>query len=148
MDAKTNTMKCAKNMLIQFGLDKQGWKVELDRAKQRCGCCYFYEKKITLSKHYIAAETVSNEDIKNTILHEIAHAIAGPDAGHGPRWKLLARAIGCSAERCNTAWRGAPKKFRLFCDCGAVRVERHRVHKSFRYKTCTHCKSLHVRKNV
>jgi predicted SprT family Zn-dependent metalloprotease len=31
---------------------------------------------------------------KNTVLHEIAHAIAGPEAGHGSQWKRIAHQIG------------------------------------------------------
>ena len=37
-------------------------------------------------------------DLVDTILHEIAH-ILEPDAGHGLAWKLIARKIGCTAER-------------------------------------------------
>ena len=32
----------------------------------------------------------------DTILHEIAHAIAGANAGHGPVWKAVAKRIGAA----------------------------------------------------
>ena len=35
----------------------------------------------------------SKEQIRDTVLHEIAHAIAGREAGHGPLWKVTARRI-------------------------------------------------------
>ncbi len=37
-----------------------------------------------------------NEQVRDTVLHEIAHAIAGPEAGHGPLWKATARRIGAT----------------------------------------------------
>ena len=38
----------------------------------------------------------SEEQIRDTVLHEIAHAIAGHGAGHGPLWKATARRIGAT----------------------------------------------------
>ena len=38
----------------------------------------------------------SKEQIRDTVLHEIAHAIAGREAGHGPLWKVTARRIGAT----------------------------------------------------
>jgi hypothetical protein len=34
------------------------------------------------------------EEIRDTLLHEIAHAIAGHKAGHGAEWKAVCRRIG------------------------------------------------------
>lgn len=45
-------------------------------------------KKITISKHL-----VKNEDIEETILHELCHAYC-EDSGHGPQWKRLANVVG------------------------------------------------------
>jgi hypothetical protein len=41
--------------------------------------------------------------VRETILHEIAHALAGPRAGHGPRWRAIAHRIGSTGERCVSA---------------------------------------------
>ena len=38
-------------------------------------------------------------EIQNTILHEIAHALA-PGHGHGRLWQMFSVAIGSSPERC------------------------------------------------
>lgn len=38
-----------------------------------------------------------------TVMHEIAHALAGSAAGHGPVWKRQMRALGQSPERCRTS---------------------------------------------
>merc|ERR1711964_110891 len=39
--------------------------------------------------------------IKNTLLHEIAHAIAGQEHHHDKVWKKIALSIGCNGERCS-----------------------------------------------
>ena len=44
----------------------------------------------------------AQEDIQDTILHEIAHAIVGPKHGHDKVWKVMASKLGCSAKRCHT----------------------------------------------
>ena len=40
------------------------------------------------------------KDVVDTILHEIAHALVGLKAGHGPIWQRKAREIGCNGLRC------------------------------------------------
>lgn len=42
-------------------------------------------------------------EVRETILHEIAHALAGPRAGHGARWREIAHRIGSTGERCVSA---------------------------------------------
>jgi predicted SprT family Zn-dependent metalloprotease len=38
--------------------------------------------------------------VLDTILHEIAHALAGHKAGHGPAWKAKCAQIGAKPKRC------------------------------------------------
>ena len=89
--------------LARSEMDKYGlcdWKLELDHAKVRAGACHFTEKKISFSRYFI---NHANElDINDTILHEIAHALVGPNHGHDSVWKTMAKKIGCSAKRCHT----------------------------------------------
>jgi predicted SprT family Zn-dependent metalloprotease len=75
-----------------------GWTFAFDNAKRRCGCCNHTRRKITLSRHYVRANT--RADVRDTILHEVAHALAGGRAGHGPYWKQWARAVGARPQRC------------------------------------------------
>ncbi len=37
--------------------------------------------------------------MRNTILHEIAHALTGHKAGHNAEWRNMAIAIGCDGQR-------------------------------------------------
>ena len=40
--------------------------------------------------------------MRDTLAHEVAHVIAGIDAGHGPEWRRWARVLGHTGERCAT----------------------------------------------
>ncbi|WP_459984774.1 SprT-like domain-containing protein [Nocardioides sp. AN3] len=86
----------ARQLMDQHGLS--GWRLELDRAKRRAGICRHRDKVIGLSAPITKLHPET--EVRDTILHEIAHALAGPRAGHGPTWVATARRIGCSAERC------------------------------------------------
>lgn len=83
-------------LLAEHGLTQ--WRLEFDRAKRRAGICRYDRRTIGLSGPLTRIH--SETEVRDTLLHEIAHALAGPRAGHGPRWQAIARRIGCSGERC------------------------------------------------
>ena len=87
----------ADRLLNEHELFEKGWRFNFDRAKRRAGSCRFSKKEITLAKAYAEQEELN--EIKNTILHEIAHALVGPKHGHNEIWKQKALEIGCDAER-------------------------------------------------
>lgn len=132
----------AEDMLKEHGLWEKGWRFKVDRAKSRCGCCTWAPRLISMSKFYIQADGVTSRDIRNTMLHEIAHALAGPEAGHGPVWKQVAQAIGCDGERINAAWTGAPRRYKITCACGRINQTRHRLHSFYKNHTCRICEKL------
>ena len=78
--------------LIALHLNPNEWSFGFDNAKKRAGLCNFANKRITVSR-YLAA-TAEDDDIHQVLLHEVAHAMAGPKAGHGARWKSTATSIG------------------------------------------------------
>ncbi|MEP9381824.1 SprT-like domain-containing protein [Nocardioides cheoyonin] len=86
----------AHELLERHGL--VGWTIELDQAKRRAGVCRHGRKVIGLSAPITRLHPEA--EVRDTILHEIAHALVGPEAGHGPVWAETARRIGCSGERC------------------------------------------------
>jgi hypothetical protein len=55
--------------------------------------------EIALSLPFFADEA---NNLRNTVTHEAAHAVAGHAAGHGPTWKAIHRAMGGTAKRCHT----------------------------------------------
>lgn len=78
-----------------FKLD--GWKFSWNNAKTICGLCKYKTKEIQLSKNLILLN--DNEDeIKNIILHEIAHALVPKGNGHNFVWRIKCHEIGCKAE--------------------------------------------------
>lgn len=89
----------AEHLLDYHGL--VGWTVEFDGAKRRAGVCKFRERVIGLSAPLTALH--DEAEVRDTILHEIAHALAGPDHGHDAVWRAIAVRIGSSGERCLSA---------------------------------------------
>ena len=128
----------ADRLLNEYKLFEKGWSFRFDRAKRRAGCCRHSKKEITLAKAY--AEQEELKEIKNTILHEIAHALVGPKHGHNEIWKQKALEIGCDAERCHNAVFSKPK-YKLTCSNGCFEVNRYRVNHYFlKSRICSKCK--------
>ena len=80
----------AQNMcdveLRRFGLWEQNWRTNFTKNTEYIAACYHDSKRIVISIPALNAR--SEAELKKTILHEIAHAIVGYDAAHGPEWKL------------------------------------------------------------
>lgn len=86
-----HAVRFAAEALMASHLDAS-WTFAFDNAKRRAGACDYTRKRITLSR-YLSAR-YDDETNRQTILHEIAHALAGSDAGHGAHWKRIARDLG------------------------------------------------------
>ena len=129
----------ADKLLDEHGLIEKGWRFSFDRAKRRAGSCKFSKKEITLAKAY--AEQQEGIEIKNTILHEIAHALVGSQHGHSQIWRKKAKEIGCDASRCHHIVFSKPK-YVLTCYNRCFEVSRYRVNQSFmQSKICSKCNS-------
>jgi hypothetical protein len=61
--------------LIALHLDPS-WSFEFDNAKKRAGLCNFTARRITVSR-YLAAR-YEDDEVHQILLHEVAHALAGP----------------------------------------------------------------------
>ena len=79
-----------------------GWTFGMDRAKLRLGQCNQTKKQITISYHFLRGPTCDEKKIRNTILHELAHAIVGAKEGHNEVWRTMAIKIGCDGARCGS----------------------------------------------
>ena len=71
-----------------------------DRHGPRAGICRYTTRTIALSVSYVLQAHWN--DIRDTLLHEVAHAIVGPGHAHDAVWQTAARRIGCTAKRCST----------------------------------------------
>ena len=75
-----------------------GWRFHFETTANRAGVCRHAAKTIAMAVSY--ALRAGWPDIRDTLLHEIAHAIVRPTHHHDRVWKEKAREIGCSTEPC------------------------------------------------
>jgi len=129
----TRALSTGRRLLREHGL--HDWTIVPDRAKTRAGVCRFTKRQIGLSAPLTALH--SEDEVLDTILHEIAHALVGPQHGHDAVWRAKARQIGCSGERCVS-----PDSARVPGDwvgrCPAGH-EKHRHRAPTRLMTCGEC---------
>lgn len=88
--------RLGRELMDRHGLPQ--WRLVLDQARRRAGICRYDRRVIGLSAPLM--RLYDEAEVRETVLHEIAHALVGPQAGHGPHWRLVARRIGSSGERC------------------------------------------------
>ncbi|MES1169640.1 MAG: SprT-like domain-containing protein, partial [Leifsonia sp.] len=95
--ADLNRVRTWANALIVLHLDSAVWSFGFDNAKTRAGLCNYTNKHISVSR-YLAGR-YEDDEIHQVLLHEVAHAIAGSRAGHGPKWKSVAADLGYEGKR-------------------------------------------------
>lgn len=121
--------------LIRLHLDHNRWSFDFDHAKTRFGQCDHRTRRISVSRYL--AQSASDDDVHQVLLHEVAHAIAGARAGHGPQWRQIAADLGYDGGRTHSApaateharWRGV-------CPAGHEII---RFRKPQRQTSCAHC---------
>ena len=94
----TEVVWIALDLMRDHGLLAAGWTFEVSRNNRCYGKCYWDRKLIRISGPLSAIN--SPEETRNTILHEIAHALAPRGAGHGPLWKRVCVNVGCEPIAC------------------------------------------------
>ena len=107
-------VEMAESLIKKHGLES--WSFQFDNARNRAGCCNYTIRVISLSRLYCLK--AGQDQVRDTILHEIAHALAGHGHNHDAKWKSIARSIGCTADRCHSV-DFAPAKYIVSClRCG------------------------------
>lgn len=87
---RSNIERRTLALLRKHGLTD--WVVTFDQSTSRAGQCNHSWKRITFGIPFM--QTAGEEQVKNTILHEVAHAVVGPKQGHGSVWKAFFISIG------------------------------------------------------
>ncbi len=129
----SDAYRMGTELLRQHGLD--GWSLAFDNAKRRAGVCRHGSRVIGLSAPL--ARLHAADEVRETLLHEIAHALAGPEHGHDAVWVARARSIGSTGQRCLPAEAPTPAAPWLgVCPAGHT-VERHR--RPERVASCLDC---------
>jgi hypothetical protein len=94
-----------------------GWRIGLDTSsasKRFLGYCDYNTKMIMMSFYFLRGPTCSESKMRNTILHEIAHALVGPFQSHNFIWKNKAKKIGCTGEKAGVMDHPSAK-YIIFC---------------------------------
>lgn len=108
------------------------WKFEWNKRKSALGVCNYAKKKIFLSEYFIGR--VPTDELKDTILHEIAHAltyIRHGQRGHGPVWKRVCVEIGAKPVRCHEGEiKNETFRYKIKCPSCGKESGRHRFNKS------------------
>jgi predicted SprT family Zn-dependent metalloprotease len=126
--------KLALELMARHGLI--GWSFDLNRQKRTLGLCRYGTKTIELSIYLV--DRNDPEVVRETILHEIAHALVGPGHGHDRVWKAKAIEIGARPERCGQADMPAGR-WRADCPgCGQT-FSRYRKPRQMRGWSCLAC---------
>ena len=99
----------------------EGWQFCWDMAQRRGGACNYRNRTIQVSLGF--AMSASDAEVDDTILHEIAHALAGPGHGHNAVWRATATSIGCSG-RVTHDRDFSEKPWEGRCAAGCARVRR------------------------
>lgn len=122
------------------GLTK--WNLSFDKAKRRFGCCRFKKRIISISDHFLGEHTTTDMQVRNTVLHEIAHALVGKEHGHDAVWKAKAISIGCDGCRCHShaIATTVPKPFQLCCKNGCWSIGKYRKGMLSDRNRCRKCK--------
>lgn len=134
----------AKNLIKEHGLVL--WSFEFDNSKRRFGCCFHGRNRITLSKSLVLLNDEAR--VRNTILHEIAHALVGVGHGHDAVWKSIAIQIGCDGNRCYSTKEVETPEAKYQAVCGKCN-HIHKRHRQPRKSTsCGVCSSRYDPKNL
>ena len=123
--------------------------LECDNARRRFG---FTTHKVTCIGRVVVKEelvsiglskplTEANDEacVRDTILHEIAHAKAGHSAGHNYQWKLVAMGLGCNpSHTCGEGVKSVAGRYQATCPCG---LDHNMYRMPQRRKICRRCKA-------
>ena len=117
----TEILQLALHLIAKHGLND--WTFKFDHSTRRAGCCNYRDQLISISLNL--ARTASEADIRDTILHEIAHALVGKKHNHDAIWKAKAQEIGCTGERTHKL-QIAPPRWNVRCEnnCWTQTAER------------------------
>ena len=116
------------------------WHFGYNQRKQTLGLCIYQRRAIELSIWYVERNPLL--EVQDTILHEIAHVLAGPRAKHNRVWRAHFLAIGGNGSNTMESsealrqMRMQRAKYTSTCpDCGEV-FQAHRRLKDFSRRMC------------
>jgi len=128
----------AKQQIAKYCPD---YSFKFDNANARFGLCNYGKKTITLSKKLVLMNDEAR--VNNTILHEIAHVLAGGKNGHNHIWKAKAIEIGCDGKRCYNSKAVNKPEGRFVYECPECKKEIYRHRRMKSRSACSQCCNEH-----
>ena len=128
-------------LMHEHGLSRE-WTFCWQNKKQSLGTCSYNRREIRLSKWYV--ELNDEDDVKDTILHELAHALSyerygSKGIGHGILWKKVCIEIGAVPKSRSKSDLKRPEDHHKYVDtCCGMTFRKHRLRKNSRY-SCPKC---------
>lgn len=127
-DARMDAVqKTALELMARHGL--QGWSFRFNRRKRAMGMCFYQQRRLELSVYLVQRN--GPEEILDTLLHEIAHALVGLGHAHDAVWQQKCFEIGAQPIRCGQA---SMPEGRWKSRCGSCSRDYHRHRKPKRMK--------------
>lgn len=110
------TEQLALLLMNKYGLIEKGWTFRFFKSYIDAGCCDYSEKAILVSERFPPVNY--EDDIRDLILHEIAHVLAGHEAHHNDKWKKMCIKVGAKPERYFQGKTPAPNYVGTCPECG------------------------------
>jgi predicted SprT family Zn-dependent metalloprotease len=124
----------AHELISRHGLF--GWSFAFNHRKRAMGLCRFAARTIEVSVYLVERNDL--DEVRDTLLHEIAHALVGPGHGHDAVWQAKCREIGARPQRCGQA--DMPRgRWRARCEACGDQFSRHRRPKPLHGWFCRAC---------
>jgi predicted SprT family Zn-dependent metalloprotease len=96
---RAEARRLALELMARHGL--HDWTFAFNWHKRSLGLCLYSCRTIELSAHFV--ERNGLDEVRDTLLHEIAHALVGPGHGHDAVWRARCVEVGARPERCGQA---------------------------------------------
>jgi len=132
-----------------------GWSVKIDRRpKGRLGQCRLYKREIGLTGWHV--EGSEDNEVIDTILHELAHALAWVrygSRGHCAKWRAMCIELGAvpkaRSKRLETNKMRPSYKWSATCTACNTEHKCHRITKKYKdLYSCTCQKNININKRI
>jgi len=133
-----------------YKLTDMGWKFKFNDRKRAFGVCNPSNRTIYLSTYLLETTEREMSGWKNTMIHEIAHAINHHlgGRGHDYQWRNIFLHLGGSGERCSRdakkiiSLENPTSKYTLSCEEGHL-FAKHKMSRGSNTWSCPKCTKAH-----
>lgn len=118
------------------------WTVEFKKVTGTAGKCVYGTKTLIFSKAWTLE--LGREEFRQTVLHEIGHAIAGYGHAHDAVWADAVRSIGGTPNKHVDVSKHEYDSAKIFkwtitCPCGKVKMHRSKKSQKLERSICLTC---------